>query len=283
MELLEAIILGIVQGATEFLPVSSSGHLVLVSWWLDLKTPPLIYAVMVHLGTTLAILFYFWNDWWNLLRASIRALRIRRFDLDTDPDLRLMALLTAGTIPAGIIGLLLADYFDKLFSTPALVSINLLATAALLVYGEWAMRRAAQISDGIAVDDLDITWKDALIVGFAQALAILPGISRSGSTIAAGMSRGFSRHEATRFSFLLATPIILAAGLMQLLEVLTSDLKLNDGLGLALLTGFLSAFVIGYLSIVLLLNLVRRNGFYGFAAYCVAFGLLSLGAVMVRG
>lgn len=295
MNWLEALILGIVQGATEFLPVSSSGHLVLVAWWLDFESPPLIYSVVVHLGTTTAILIYFWHDWWNLLQAGIHSLRSRDFNLEQNPQLKLLLFLIIGTIPAAILGVLLADYFEEVFATPLLTSFNLLITAGILIYGEWATQQYQVLSttqpqnprstDEIPPDDahFHLSWKDVLIIGMAQAMAIMPGISRSGSTIAAGMARGLPRPTATRYSFLLATPIILAAGAKQALDLLTSDVVLENDMSLALLIGFISSGIVGYICIVMLLRLVRRYGFYGFAGYCIMFGLLSLGGVLVRG
>ena len=294
MNWLEALILGIVQGATEFLPVSSSGHLVLVSWWLGLDVPPLIYSVTVHLGTTTAILIYFWHDWWNLLQAGIHSLRSRNFNLEQNPQLKLLVFLIIGTIPAAILGILVADYFEEVFATPLLTSFNLFITAGLLIYGEWATRHHGALSanqlENRATDEMspadehpDLSWKDVLIIGSAQAMAIMPGISRSGSTIAAGMARGLTRSSATRFSFLLATPIIIAAGAKQALDLLTSDVVLADGMETVLAIGYVSSAIVGYICIVLLLRLVRRYGFYGFAVYCVVFGMLSLGGVLVRG
>lgn len=293
MDLLEAIILGIVQGATEFLPVSSSGHLVLASWWLGLDAPHLLFTVTVHLGTTASILLFFWREWWSLFQAGLNALRMRSFNFSENPELWLLFLLIIGTVPAAIFGVFLADFFENLFKEPALVSINLLITAAILIYGEWATRHITtktvldiDASENIDKSDLPtrrISKVDALAIGFAQAFSILPGISRSGSTIAAGMARGLDRNTSTRYSFLLATPIIIGAGLREALNVFTMSISLGDGLGLALAVGFVVSALVGYICIVFLLRLVRRYGFYGFAGYCVVFGLLSLGRVLVRG
>jgi undecaprenyl-diphosphatase len=302
LDLLEAIIVGIVQGATEFLPVSSSGHVVLVPWWLGLDTPPLIYTVTVHLATTVAVLIYFWRDWFILLQAGIKALRTRSFNLKENPEFRILVLILIGTIPAGIIGLLFADQFEELFSTPAIVSFNLFITAALLSYSEWNFRK--RLADtrnavGDAAEELtppvsesseaereamkSLKIFDTVFIGFGQALAIMPGISRSGSTIATGLFRGLDRAAATRYSFLLATPIIIAAAAKQFLDVLTGEATLEDDMAGALVAGFIASFVVGYLSIAFMLRFVRRRGLYGFAIYCVAFGLLSLGAIIVRG
>lgn len=279
MDLLEAIILGIVQGATEFLPVSSSGHLVLVSWWLGYGTPPLLYSVVVHLGTTLAVLLYFWRDWQSLLLTVWQTLKTRQLDLANNPEQRLLLLLAFGTIPAAVLGILLADFFEEQFSRPAIVSMSLWVTAALLVYGERS--RTADVNSDL--DPRNVKTNDSLIIGLAQAFAIMPGISRSGSTIAAGLFRGLSRPAATRFSFLLATPIIIAAGLKQSIDVITGDVQLDNNLSLALVSGFITSSVIGYLCIALMLQYVRRRSLYGFALYCVVFGAISLGAVIIRG
>ena len=287
--MLEAFILGIVQGATEFLPVSSSGHLVLVSWWLNLDTPPLSYSIMVHLGTTTAVLIYFWQDWLALFQAGLRAITRRTFDLDTDPELRLLVYLIIGTIPTAIIGLLLASYFEDTFSEPAIVSIGLLITAVLLVYGEYSSTTndtssQKDVSSPVDKNSLQILkLSDSIFIGCVQTIAIMPGISRSGSTIAGGMFRGLSRPLATRYSFLLATPIILAAGAKQLLDVVISGVHIGNDLGLALLIGFLTAAIVGYISIALMLQLVRQRSLYGFAAYCAVFGLLSLVVSLLQG
>jgi undecaprenyl-diphosphatase len=281
LDLLEAIILGIVQGATEFLPVSSSGHLVLVSWWLNIDTPPLVFSVVVHVGTTVAVLAYFWREWYQLLLAAVRAIRTRNFSLQDNTELRLLALLIFGTIPAGVAGLLLADFFEDQFSEPAIVSLALLITAALLVYGE-RIRNLELSGEDILRSD-DISFRDSFIIGCAQALAIMPGISRSGSTIAAGLFRNLSRAAATRYSFLLATPIILAAGALQMLDLITGEAEVGDNGAGVLLAGFVTSAVVGYICIALMLRLVRNRSLNGFAVYCVVFGLISFGAVMVRG
>lgn len=290
MDLLEAVLLGIIQGLTEFLPISSSAHLVLVPWWLGLESPPLVYTVVVHLGTIVAVLAFFWQDWYVLLQAGWKAVLARKFDLANDPNLRLLVLLMLATLPAALAGVLLADLFEEAFSEPGLVSIILMITAVVLTYGEWAARqKSAPTSSPETAQELDTThleairYSDALIIGLAQAVAIMPGLSRSGTTIATGLLRGLSHHNAMRFSFLMSVPIILGAGAKQSLDVVTGSTQIDDGLGLALLVSFLTSAIIGYASIAMMLKVVRRQGLYGFAIYCAVFGLLSLGAVMMRG
>ncbi len=265
MDLLEALILGIVQGATEFLPVSSSGHLVLVPWWLGIDKPPLLFDVVVHLGTMMAVLVYFWRDWLTLLRAGLNAPQNRNFQ---DPDVRLLLLIVIGTVPAALAGVLLDDVFEAAFAEPRAAALFLWVTAALLVLSERAYAADRPLTD--------LKPLDAILIGAAQAFAIFPGISRSGSTIAVGIMRGLPRPAAARFSFLLATPIIFGAGAKQFFDVLTGDVTVGSDLLGPLIAGFLSAAVIGFLSIWFLLRLLQARRLYGFAVYCAAFGTLSL-------
>ena len=265
MDLLKALFLGILQGATEFLPISSSGHLVLVPWWLGWDESPLSFDVVLHLGTLVAVLIYFWRDWLTLLRAGLLALRNRTFQ---DPDARLLLLLIVGTIPAALAGALLEGLFESAFSEPSLVAAFLLVTALLLVFSERAYAADRTLDD--------LTTRDALIIGLAQACAIFPGISRSGSTIATGIWRGLPRPVAARFSFLLATPIIVGAGAKQLLDIITGSETVGQDMVAPLIVGFLAAAVVGFLCIWVLLRLLERRRLYGFAAYCAAFGILSL-------
>ncbi|PJF39534.1 MAG: hypothetical protein CUN55_14080, partial [Phototrophicales bacterium] len=278
-DLLEAIILGIVQGATEFLPVSSSAHLVLISWWLGYGTPSLLYTVVVHVGTATAVLFYFREEWLTLLKAAWQTLQTRQIDLRHNIEQRLLFLLFLSSLPTAIFGLLLADFFEEQFSKPAVVSISLWITAALLIYGERSGKKDANTE----LNATEVKSTDAILIGIAQTLAIMPGISRSGSTIAAGLFRGLSRSAATRYSFLLATPIILSAGLKQALDVFTGDVNVTSELSLSLLVGFITSASVGYACIAFLLQYVRQRSLYGFALYCVIFGAISLGAVIVQG
>lgn len=281
MKLLEALLLGVVQGATEFLPVSSSGHLVLVSWWLGLEPPPLIFSVVVHLGTTLAVIAYFWQDWWRIIQATLKGILQRSFDWNNNPEHRLITLLVIGSIPVAIIGFALQDYFETTFSKPAMVSVNLFITAGLLIYGE----RASSVSPDTTHELIpqQIRFIDSIWIGLAQAFAIMPGISRSGSTIAAGLFRGLSRPAAARYSFLLATPAIIGAGLLEALHIISGEAQFTRDLTGVLMVGFISATLVGFASIALLLQVVKRHRLYGFAAYCVVFGMVSLGAVILRG
>jgi len=253
---LAAIIWGLIQGLTEFLPVSSSGHLVIIPAFLaelgvDIETPSLAVSAVLHLGTLLAVLIYFRND-------VMKVLRLRR-----DPEGRKIALLVAiGTIPA-IIGLPLKDGLESFQSTVSNVGWALIVTGVILVIGQ-------RLATGVRVL-MDGRIPDAVIIGLAQAFALIPGISRSGITISTGNARRFTPTEAARFSFLLGIPAIAGAGLTQL-----PDLIGSGEFGLDLVVGFAVAAIAGYLAIRLLLAALRNVGLYPFAIYCLAVGLLTV-------
>ena len=256
MTIWEAILLGIIQGATEFLPVSSSGHSVLVPLLFNLDTPSLGAVAIAHLGTLGAVLLYFRADLAKIIRGSWQA--VQRRTLWQSADFRLAAWITIGTIPAVIIGFLFKDFFDALTDQPRVVAALLLGTALILVVGERLLSGRKQLADMNATD--------AVWIGLLQALALFPGISRSGSTIMAGLFRGLNRELAARYSFLLGIPAILGGGLLSLLDLIGSG---DTTPLLVYLTVLLVSFAVGYVCIVWLLRLVRRYRLYGFAIYCV--------------
>lgn len=260
MTLLEAIFLGIVQGATEFLPVSSSGHSVLVPALLNMSNPSLDIIAIAHQGTLLAVLLYFWRDLLAILRGVVRGLRQRAL-LD-DPDSRLGWYILLGTIPVGAAGLLLTDFFETMFARPLFAAGFLLVTAALLFIGERLLSGEMELKrmDGL----------DALAVGIFQMLALFPGISRSGSTMAGGLWRGLDRETSARFSFLLGVPAIGGAGFLSVLEMLQEGA--SGQLGLYAAT-FVSSAISGYLCIHFLLSWLRRHSLIPFAIYCACFGV----------
>jgi undecaprenyl-diphosphatase len=268
---LKALVLGILHGATEFLPVSSSGHLVLVPWWLGWSEPSVLFDVMVHLGTLLAVLIYFRRDWLALLGAGLRALRTRSTQ---DPEVRLLLLLIVGTVPAAVAGALLKGFFESTFAHPALAAAFLLVTALVLGFSERFHSSDRSLSD--------INTRDSLTIGLAQAAAIFPGLSRSGSTIAAGLSQDLSRPTAARFSFLLSAPVILGAGARHAVELATGGVTVGHTMAMSILVGFVAAAVVGFLAISFLMRLVQRRRLYGFAVYCAAFGSLSLLVALIR-
>jgi undecaprenyl-diphosphatase len=267
---MQALVLGIVQGATEFIPVSSSGHLVLVPWLLDWPDPGLVFDTIVHWGTLVAVLAVFWRDIVALTRAWAGSLTNRRLD---SAEAKLAWLIIVGTVPGALMGLLWEDFFESLFSSPGWVAALLLVTGTLLALSEGLGKRQRSLSD--------LSWLDSILIGLGQGLAIAPGISRSGATMATGLLRGVKREAAARYSFLLATPIIFGAGLLQLIKLLQTE---ADGTQLPLLiVGFLAAAISGYLCIKFLLAYLQRGKLYVFATYCWLAGIVSLIIFWMRG
>ncbi len=263
MSLLEAILIGIIQGATEFLPISSDGHLVLVPAVFGLSQPDLVLIGLVHAGTLLAILSYFWRDLLAIARAIFAGLAQRQ--PFATADARLGYFMVLGSIPAAIVGLLAMDFFEEQFGSPTVAAVGLLVTAAFLVAGE-------RLKSGTKTLDR-LTWLDTLIIGAFQVLALLPGVSRSGTTIAAGLGRGLDRPTAARFSFLVGLPAIAGAGLLSILDIFSAQGSLPLGHYAA---AFIAAAVVGYGCIAFLLNWVKRHTLYPFAIYCALVGLLYL-------
>jgi undecaprenyl-diphosphatase len=273
MTLLQALVLGLVQGLTEFIPVSSSAHLVLVPWLLGWHFPPeatFVFDVLVQLGTLLAVFAYFWHDLLSIARGVLAGLAQRR-PLGS-PEARLGWLVVLATVPAVVLGYAFKDFFAGLFSDPASTAALLLVTAGLLVFSEWYGRRLRGLET--------LTWLDALVVGLMQALAILPGVSRSGATMAGGLARGLDRPAAARFSFLMSVPVMLGAGL-----VAVNDLLAIPDFGVYVLpiaAGFAAAAVVGYACIGWLLGYLGRRTLYAFAAYCAGASAVCLLVAALR-
>ena len=264
---LSALILAVVQGATEFIPVSSSAHLVIVSKLAGLQGCPLSLAVALHLGTLLAVIVYYRRA----LGAFLRALFVREAQVEGPAEektgaRRFFWLLILATIPAGVVGFLLSDVVDKLFAAPRAAAVGLLVTATVLWLAD--RHRGDKSPDRLG-------WRDALLVGLGQAVAIMPGISRSGTTIWAALGRGLSPGWAPRFSFLLSIPAIAGAGLLEARELLAAPLP-ADVMHLYLVAGLVAAAV-GYVSIYLVVDAVSRgNLFRRFGVYCIVVGLATL-------
>lgn len=268
-EIIQAIVLAIVQGATEFIPVSSSAHLIIVPWLLDWPIPSLLFDTMLHWGTLFSIILVFWRDLWAIITATLLSLTRRSL---TDPNARLGWFIVIGSIPAVVTGLLFKDFFEALFHSALAAGAFLFVTAALLILSELiATRRQA------AGDLTRLSLGQAISIGLAQAVALTPGISRSGSTIAVGLATGLRRDEAARFSFLLGMPAFFGAGLLQLVDALATDTAEVTAQAPLLVLGFVVSAITGYVVIRGLLAYLRRHSLYLFAAYCVALGLLVVG------
>jgi undecaprenyl-diphosphatase len=254
LPLTHALVLGILQGLGEFLPISSSGHLIVVPWALGWQPHSLSFDVGLHLGTLAAVLYAFADDWWRLARGGLRGLRAGR--PFSNPDARLLWLLALASIPGAIAGLLLDKWAETAFRAPALVAVSMAALGFILLVAD--RRSGAGLMDGIGL-------RDALIIGTAQALALIPGVSRSGVTISAALFLGYRREDAARFSFLLATPITFGAAMLKVPHLLT-----GSSIDAALL-GMAAAAIVGWLSIFGLLRYVRTRSYRPFAWYRFAF------------
>jgi undecaprenyl-diphosphatase len=254
----QALLLGILQGLTEFLPVSSSAHLILLPWFFRWNNPlvdSLTFDVALHAGTLLAILWYFRRDWVEMVGGFFRILARRRVE---DSQERLIIYIILATIPAAVIGFILEKTIEESFRAPALIVLPLVAVSFLMIYAE---RRS---HPSHPLDELRL--KDALIIGCAQALALFPGVSRSGITITTGLLRGYRREAATRFSFLLSTPAIAGAALLHLGH-LPKDIVSEWPI---FAIGVASSGVVGYLAIAFLMHFLRRHTLNVFAGYRLA-------------
>jgi len=255
---LQALSLGILQGLTEFLPISSSAHLILLPWffhWNNSLVDSLTFDVALHAGTLLAILWYFWRDWFELFGGFFRILARRRVE---DFQERLIVYIVLSTIPAAVAGFLLEKMIEGSFRNPALIVFPLIVISFLMIYAE----RRPHLSHSLD----KLTLKDSLIIGCAQALALLPGVSRSGITITTGLLRGYGREVATRFSFLLSTPAIAGAAILHLGHLpkeMASEWPIFA-------VGFASSGFVGYLAIAFLMRYLRQHTLIVFAGYRLA-------------
>ena len=254
MNIFNAILLGLLQGATEFLPISSSGHLVLAQYFLGLEEAGLSFDVALHLGTLLAILIYFRQDFLLMIRALLPWVD---HDEDASFHRKLAIYIILGTIPGGVAGYLLNDLAETSFRHPALVASTLGGVALLLLWAERAGRKRRDIKE--------LSVMDAVIIGAAQALAVVPGVSRSGITMTAALFGGFNRQAAARFSFMLSAPIIFGAGVYKVPEIIRQGGE--GGQFSFYLAGFLASVISGYLFIAWLLKFIRTRTFDIFAYY----------------
>jgi undecaprenyl-diphosphatase len=269
-DIFNAIVLGIVQGLTEFLPVSSTGHLILTGKLLGIDDEEfgLQFDAAIHLGTLAAVLLYFRTTWIDLIGAWFQSVAARKWNLTSQSKMAWLLLL--GTIPAGLIGVAIQSTAEDAFRSPALVAIMLILFTLPMLAAE---RYGAQDRD---LDDADA--KDAVLLGLAQSIALIPGVSRSGITISAAMFDGFKREQAAVFTFLLSAPIIAAAGGKQVFDIARGHSEGGTPAGV-IVTGLLTAFFVGYAAIAFIIPYLRTNRLTLFAAYRVALGLVVLGLV----
>ena len=270
MELYQGVVLGVLQGLTEFLPVSSSGHLVLGQNFFGITEPALSFDISVHLGTLFAVLVVFFQQikaifvtLGRLIRSAGSMDKVRKA-VQEDGDVRLAALIIVGSIPTAIIGLILRNYVDLLFSSLVLVGSMLLVTGTFL----WFTRLTP--SEGKKVKE--IGFGTALFIGTCQGIAVIPGISRSGATIAAGLFSGVERETAARYSFLLSMPAIVGAELLMLKDSFATGIGFN----FITLLSTLVAFIVGTLALVVLIRIVKKGRLHLFAPYCWTLGVITI-------
>lgn len=268
----QALVIGLVQGLTEFLPISSSGHLIIVPYlagWTDPFINSLGFSVVVHMGTLVALLIYFWRDWVRLIPAGLAAARDRSFR--GDGDRRLAWLIVATLPPAVVFGVALNDFFEEKVRQPALVAAMLVVGAGIL----WLADRMGRRTDGVE----RLTFPGAFGIGLAQALALVPGISRSGISISAGLGLGMTREAAARFSFLMSAPVIAGAGVFEIRKLIASGEAGGTHTEL-LAIGFVAALVSGLLAIHGLLRFVRTRPMTVFVAYRLVLAAVVLAVVL---
>ncbi len=259
MEIIQGIILGIVQGITEFLPVSSSGHLIFIPKLFDWVDQGLLFDVVVHMGTLVAVIWYFRTLLMQYVTAVLKPKK------ETAAEQKMAWIIFLSIIPAGVAGLLFGDAIEANLRNPAIVAYSLIFWGILLALADRVQARRS---------DSPITVKKGIWISFAQALALIPGTSRSGITMTAGMFAGVSRKKAAEFSFLMSIPVIAAAGGMKILKVLTSDVPIQHET--MLIAGAIAAALSGYAAIRFLMSLVEKHSFMPFAVYRVIIGILIL-------
>ena len=267
------ILLGAVQGITEFLPISSTGHLILIEKLLGISQENfgLTFDALLHLGTLISLLWFFKKDWLNIITTPFRLK-----DKKNSQDLNLIKLLIVATIPGALFGLVLEKKVETVFRSPLLVGISLIVFSFVLVVVEKWSQKSKTIKD--------LKTKDAILTGFAQAVALIPGVSRSGITIAAGMWEGLTREQAAKFTFLISAPIIVGAGGKKLIDVILLSFRqqiLIGELGFYLV-GMLSAAIFGYLTIKYFLKFVSRNSLYPFIYYRIFLGLIVIFIYLIK-
>lgn len=260
MSIIQSSILGLIQGVTEFLPISSSGHLIIMPKFFGWNDPGLSFTIALHWGTLAGVIGYFYKDWLRLFKNAFAFLNNRN-NYNAKSDKTLFLIIVA-TIPGAIAGYFLEDFAETVFRSPLLTATSLIIAGLILYAADSFGKKHKEIGH--------ITIKAALFIGIAQILAIIPGVSRSGITISAALLLGLNRKESATFSFLLATPIILGAGLIKSPDII------NNGINMAFMAGFLSSAVAGFLSIKWLLKYIQNNNYSIFTIYRIILGIIIL-------
>ena len=249
-ELIEIVFLGIIQGLTEFLPVSSSGHLVLGQYFLGIKSPGNSLEILFHIGTLGSVVFVFFNDIKDII-----------LKIDKKPTRKLLVFISVATLPAMIIGFLFRHDINRLFENINSVGYAFCITGLILVFSSLSKKK-----------NVKYTFASSILIGLAQAVAIIPGISRSGFTITASLLLGISPKKSAKFSFLISMPIIFGAGLLGAIDIQNENLYTLS----TILAAFLSSFLVGILALKILLKILEQGKFYFFGIYCICIGIISI-------
>jgi undecaprenyl-diphosphatase len=267
MNITQALIFGLIQGFAEMLPISSSAHLILFPWFFNFPDPGLTFDVALHLGTLFAILGFFWEDWLKIIKDLLLILKTRKIETF---EQKMAGFLLLASIPGAIFGVLLDDAAETIFRNPLLIALSLTTLGVLLMYADNINKGKLKLEN--------MTTKKAFGIGLAQALAIIPGVSRSGITITAGLFSGFTRADAAKFSFLMSAPIIAGAALVKVPELAASNFTFS-----LFAVAFLSAAISAVIAIKFLLNFVKNNNFNIFAFYRFSLAALIIIVYLTRG
>ncbi len=270
MTLTQAIVLGAVQGVTEFLPISSAAHLILVPWFFGWPDQGLMFDVVLHAGTLVAILSFFWQDWYQMVAAPFQ---VRHAENSRQPNVRLLLWVVAGTVPAAATGFLFQKTIETTLRSPFIVSFTLIGVALLL----WLAERTARLEKELN----QVSFADAMSIGCAQAFALVPGTSRSGITMTTGLFRGLTRAAAARFSFLLSAPITAGALLKKSLDLMEAGVP--EAARMPMLFGFSASLLVGYLTIQFLMKYLQKNTLFLFIHYRIVLGIVILALIQFAG
>ena len=255
MDIFQSIILGIVQGLGEFLPISSTAHLILAPYFFGWSDPGLSFDVALHVGTLIAVIGFFWRDWITILKLALQKISNFKFQISNSEEYpaQLIWLLVIASVPGAIFGFLFDDYAEYVFRNPLLIAFTLSVVGLLLYLVDKYSKHKKDINH--------ISIKDAILIGLSQAVAIIPGVSRSGATMTTGLALGLSREQAARFSFLLSTPIIFGAAILKVPHLLKA------GIDLPIIFGIIAAAISGYLAIKYMLRFIQKVGYAPFFYY----------------
>lgn len=288
MNIIQSIFLGAIQGVTEFLPISSSAHLILARWIFHWPDPGIAFDVILHWGTLIGVLWFFRKTWIRLFKSVLPSRFLRQRKDIAAKNRKMLGILIIATIPGAAAGYLFNDYAENVLRSPMIIAIMMILLGVLLFVGDkkaetkkqsasWRNKETVEIGWGANpfANKREIEWWNGILIGCAQAVAIVPGVSRSGATMTAGLFAGLDRKTAAEFSFLLSAPIIFGAGLKEI-----SDLIKLGRLNLSLILGFLAAAISGFLAIKFLVNYLEKKNFSAFAWYRIIAGAVILAIIL---